>query len=105
MAPGGPEPQNAALPSFAPEEIEIPDYRLWCQRRRVTQVLDITPPARPFEAVNVVNGWAYPGHGANLWVSQPSLPSDLDLIWPEPLAMSEVQLSFDTDLDTGTDHR
>lgn len=31
VAPGGPEPRNAHLPAFAPEEIQIPVYRLWRQ--------------------------------------------------------------------------
>ncbi|MGP9613787.1 FAD-dependent oxidoreductase [Brachybacterium sp. AOP42-B2-9] len=105
IAPGGPEPRNAGLESFAPEEIEIPAYRLWRQRRRMTQVMRLDPPARPYEAANVTNGWAFPGHGANLWVSPPQLPATLELCWQEPVPVGRIQLALDTDLDTGTDHR
>jgi hypothetical protein len=105
VAPGGPEPRNARLDSFAPEEIEIPAYRLWRQRRRLTQVLHLEPPARPYESANVTNGWAFPGHGANLWISPPHLPATVELSWPRPVHIGRVHLALDTDLDTGTDHR
>jgi hypothetical protein len=103
-APGGPEPDNADLEVFAPDEVRIPRYRLWRQVRRRTQLLRVEPPARPYEAANVVNGWAWPGRGANLWVSDPLRPV-VELRWSEPVRVGEVVIAFDTDLDTSTDSR
>lgn len=105
IAPGGPEPQNAHLHAFAPEEIEIPPYQLWKQHRRHTQLLQVEPPARPYSAANVTNGWAWPGRGANLWISPPDLPAQLTLAWDRPVRIGQVRLAFDTDLDTSTDAR
>ncbi|MGD7708274.1 FAD-dependent oxidoreductase [Microlunatus sp. Y2014] len=104
-APGGPETKNAHVAVFQPDEIEIPPYRLWQQLRRRTHLLRIEPPARPYEADRVINGWAWPGRGANLWISPPQLPATLELRWDEARTLGEVHLAFDTDLDTSTDAR
>ncbi|MGO1975526.1 MAG: hypothetical protein ACTH2Q_21430, partial [Propionibacteriaceae bacterium] len=85
--------------------IEIPAYRQWRQRRRSTQLLRLDPPARPYEADRVNNGWAWPGRGANLWISPPQLPATLTLRWPDPVRIGRLQFAFDTDLDTSTDQR
>lgn len=105
IAPGGPEEQHRELKAFAPEEIEIPAYRLWRQHRRTTQLLRLDPPARPYEADRVNNGRAWPGRGANLWISPPELPAAITLSWPRPFEIGQVQISLDTDLDTSTDRR
>lgn len=105
VSSGGPEPQHAHLAAFAPTEIDLPAYRLWKQRRRYAQLVRLAPPARPYEAANVANGWAWPGRGANLWVSPPGLPAAVTLTWPRPIQIAQVRIAFDTDLDTSTDAR
>ncbi len=104
-APGGPEPANAELACFAPEEIEIPPYTVWQQIRRLNHLVRLTPPATPYRAENVANDWAWPGRGANLWISPPQLPATIELQWDRPHRVGAVDLSFDTDLDTATDSR
>lgn len=104
-APGGPEPRNVDLDCFHPDEIEIPSYSVWQQIRRCNHLVRLDPPAKPYEADNVANDWAWPGRGANLWVSPAELPATLEFRWDTPRRIGIVHLAFDTDLDLATDSR
>jgi hypothetical protein len=58
------------------------------------------PAAFPFGPENVINGVARPQAGANIWISDPEagLPQQLELDLGEFREISEVHLTFDTEL-------
>ncbi len=99
VAPGGPEPKNAHLAAFAPEEVSIPAYRHWRQLRTAL-ALKLEPVPRPFGADSVINGTASPEDLPNLWISDPgqALPQHLDLEWAYPRTFDTVEVTFDTNL-------
>ncbi|PAX06948.1 FAD-dependent oxidoreductase [Sphingomonas lenta] len=99
VSSGGPEPHNAHLEAFAPDEVHIPAYRHWRQLRAAL-AMRTSPDQRPFGAGNVNNGVAWPERLPGLWMSDPelSMPQRLDLEFPEPRPVSSVRLSFDTNL-------
>jgi hypothetical protein len=56
----------------------------------------ITPAQKPFGAAQVLSGVTRPHGATNLWVSDPaqSLPQWLELSWPVPQNLREIQLIF-----------
>lgn len=106
--PGGPEPKNAALPTFSPDEIDIPAGEYWRQYRKDSQALRIHPEQRPYEARYAVNGWAWTESMPNAWLSEPIVegrPQYLQLDWDDEIEVSNVHVSFDTNLDLDTQER
>jgi hypothetical protein len=105
--PGGPEARHRHLPSFGPDEIQIPAYEHWRQIRHITFATRGEPEFRPYEASAAVNGRAWPENMPNLWISDPAepLPQWLQLDWTEPQRISKVLVSFDTQLDLTTSER
>jgi hypothetical protein len=96
---GGPEPRNAHLAAFAPEEVSIPAYRHWRQLRTAL-AMRIEPAPAPYGAENINNGCAWPEALPNLWISDPvaSLPQHVELTFSEPRSINCVEISFDTNL-------
>ena len=60
----------------------------------------LDPVTQPFGAENVRTGVTRPEIGTNVWISDPQqpLPQSLDLHWPEPVEISQVELTFDSHL-------
>lgn len=98
---GGPQPDNADLELFSAASLLLPAHQMWAQDRGIAHCLRTSPPQRPFEAHNVVNGRAWPEDLPNLWASDPAdgLPQHLTLTFPQPIRFDTVILTFDTDLD------
>ncbi|HVL22725.1 MAG TPA: FAD-dependent oxidoreductase [Thermomicrobiales bacterium] len=60
----------------------------------------LTPVSAPYAAANVASGVTRPEVGANVWISDPHqpLPQSLEVHWPEPVAIGQVELTFDSQL-------
>ena len=56
----------------------------------------ISPPQKSFAAAQVLSGVTRPHRATNLWISDATqpLPQWLELTWPKPQKISEVQLVF-----------
>jgi hypothetical protein len=65
-----------------------------------TFCLKISPEQYPFHASNVISGETRPFYNSNIWVSENSnlKPQWLKLNWLEPVNISQIELTFDTDL-------
>lgn len=61
-----------------------------------TLACKISPPQTSFSAAQVLSGVTRPHRATNLWVSDDTqpLPQWLELAWPKPQKISEVQLVF-----------
>ena len=61
---------------------------------------ELSPISHPYDASNVLTGITRPEVGANVWISDPQqdLPQSLELHWPEPVDISQVELTFDSQL-------
>ena len=61
---------------------------------------DLSPVSMPYPASNVVSGITRPEVRSNLWISDPQqpLPQTLEIQWPEPVDISQVELTFDSQL-------
>ena len=68
---------------------------------RGTHCFRLSPPSRPFEPENVVNGIARPEGWPNIWISDPSqpLPQSLSLDFGAARTVATVLLTFDTNLN------
>ena len=60
---------------------------------------DVTPPSRPYEIENIVNGFARPETMPNLWVSDAdaATPPACRLEWDETVELSRVQIAWGLD--------
>lgn len=60
----------------------------------------LAPVSMPYGAANVLSGVTRPEAGANLWISDPHqpLPQSLELHWPAPVEIGQVELTFDSQL-------
>jgi hypothetical protein len=60
----------------------------------------LAPVSTPYGAENVLSGVTRPEARANLWVSDPHqpLPQSLELHWPTPVEIGQVELTFDSQL-------
>jgi hypothetical protein len=60
----------------------------------------LEPVSHPFGPEQVVSGVTRPERAANVWISDPreSLPQHLTIVWPEPVEISTVQITFDSQL-------
>lgn len=56
----------------------------------------VEPPQRPYRPENVLSGVTRPHRGTNLWRSDPAqpLPAWLELTWPAPQRLGQVELTF-----------
>lgn len=61
--------------------------------------LRVFPEQRPYGAQNVVRGTNRPDMGTNIYVSDEGqqLPAWIELKFPAPVRMNEIQITFDTD--------
>lgn len=104
---GGPEEKNRHLPSFAPEEVEIPPYEHWRQSGRMALATRVSPRPRPFAAAAVNNGLAWPEDLPNIWISDPGqpLPQAVELAFDAARTFNTALVSFDTNLTLTTGQR
>ena len=67
---------------------------------RATLCCRVSPESRPYSGFNATNGISRAEHWPNIWISDPSqtLPQHLTLNWKSPQTISEIRLTFDTDL-------
>ncbi|GAA6210179.1 hypothetical protein NBRC116601_34720 [Cognatishimia sp. WU-CL00825] len=68
---------------------------------RATMCHRITPMPQPYGGENVLNGISRAEHWPNIWISDPKAKGNdhLTLKWDETKKVSEIRLTFDTDLD------
>jgi len=61
---------------------------------------DIAPVSMPYAASNILSGMTRPEVGSNLWISDPqqALPQMLEIRWPKPVEINQVELTFDSQL-------
>lgn len=66
-----------------------------------TPCFRLIPASRPYAPANVINGVNRPTRLPNLWCSDPggALPQTLTLQWVQPMAIAEVRIVFDEDMD------
>lgn len=105
--PGGPEARHRHLPSFGPDEIQIPEYEHWRQLRGNVMTTQTTPQMSPYRPQVVTNGRAWPEDMPNVWISDPEepMPQWLELQWEKEQDVSTVQIAFDNQLDLKTRER
>ncbi|MCB1121582.1 MAG: hypothetical protein KJT03_08540, partial [Verrucomicrobiae bacterium] len=67
---------------------------------RATLCCRVTPDAYPYRANNVINGISRAEDWPNIWISDPAttFPQDITLEWDKVQTISQVYLTFDTDL-------
>jgi hypothetical protein len=60
----------------------------------------LDPISRPFGPEQALSGVTRPEEDTNLWISNPAndLPQSLELGWPEPVELGQVELTFDSHL-------
>lgn len=65
-----------------------------------TFCLKISPVQYPFQPANVISGETRPFYNSNIWVSENihKNPQSLKLTWPTEVKISQIELTFDTDL-------
>lgn len=65
-----------------------------------TLQFDVQPISAPFGPEQVLSGVTRPETATNMWISDPgqSLPQSLTVAWPKPVDISEVQITFDSQL-------
>lgn len=65
-----------------------------------TLAASLTPESAPFGPDNVRSGVTRPEGSPNLWISDSAqpLPQELTLTWPTPVAVRQVELTFDSQL-------
>jgi hypothetical protein len=102
--PGGSEPKNADQPFFHPDQIVIPEYKLWKNygfRSSFSFAMRITPNSMPFGGENVNNGYAWPFDMPNLWISKEGLPLPQHIVldFEDEKEFNTVMVSFDTNLN------
>ena len=88
----------------APPNSGIDTFEFWTPERRPlggNLAIDCNPPLESFGPENLLNGKLRPANGnANAWVAAPNDPSPMVcLCWDEPVKISRIELTFDTDLD------
>lgn len=101
VSPGGCEPKNRKLPSFAPEELDLPAYRHWITAKSAARAIRVWPAPQPYGGANVNNGVAWPIDMPNLWISDPAagLPQAVELDFGGIKDFDTAMIAFDTDLD------
>ncbi len=62
-------------------------------------MMRVTPRQQVYSALNVIRGTHRPDRWTNIWISDPGrrLPAWLELQWPSPVSLTNVQVTFDTD--------
>ncbi|HLH73942.1 MAG TPA: FAD-dependent oxidoreductase, partial [Chloroflexota bacterium] len=65
-----------------------------------TLYIVVDPISTPYGPANVLSGVTRPEVGANLWISDPAqpFPQTLQIVWPEPVTVGRVELTFDSSL-------
>lgn len=63
--------------------------------------VEITPAQHPYAPQLVTSGVSHTDSLPDLWISDPSqpFPQEITLAWDKPCLISEVRITFDTDLD------
>lgn len=94
---------SKGLVQIPPADCGIDTFAFWLpDRRPVARNLaaELIPALTGFAATNVVNGYARPWTAANAWIPDrdDSAPS-LNLTWPAPVSIRQIEVSFDTDFD------
>ena len=76
------------------EWLQLADRRSFCVR--------VDPPTEAYRPATVAGGYARPYAGPQMWASGPmrqDSPEWVELRWPEPVAVGQVELVFDDDVD------
>ncbi len=86
-----------------PDDIGIDGFEMWTPKRRPeghNMAIAFAEPLYTYEAKNVINGYARPYLAPNAWAAslEDALP-ELTMKWQQPITISTIQLSFDTDFD------
>ena len=78
-------------------------FEIWPAERRPgghNFAFQIEPPLDLFAPQNVANGLYRPTHQPNAWLAAPTDPRPrLQLSWPQPQRIAQIDLHFDTDYD------
>ena len=86
-----------------PPGIGVDRFGFWLPTRRPgghNLPLRLDPPLPAYSTDYLTNGWNRPIRRANAWVADPADPSPaLELAWPTPVSITEIDLHFDTDFD------
>jgi hypothetical protein len=91
---------NGRLPEELHKWIEATVGLKYDRKVRATFCCKVTPDSTPYEGRNVTNGISRAEDWPNIWISDPSetFPQDITLTWDSAATISEVMLTFDTDL-------
>ena len=91
---------NGRLPRELHEWMEDTVGLKYDRKVRAMFCCKITPSSKPYFGENVISGIARAEDWPNIWISNPSkgFPQDITLKWDGPQTVSEVILTFDTDL-------
>lgn len=73
-------------------------YRMF-KRERGVNCLTLDPPSYCFGPQQVLTGVTRPERSSNIWISERGLPQWIDLVWPKPVSLNEIHLTFDNNLD------
>ncbi len=101
---GGCDPKNADKPFFKPDQMIIPEYKVWNNygyRNSFSFAMRLTPNSTPYGGNNVNNEYAWPFDMPNLWISEEGLPLPQHIIldFKEKKELNTVMVSFDTNLN------
>jgi len=84
-------------------DLGVETFEFWTPQRRpqgYNLSMRIDPPMSIFQPENVINGHTRPTNASNAWVADfEDTSAALTLSWPEPVCISQIELSFDTDFD------
>ncbi len=86
-----------------PPDISVETFEIWPAERRpggYNFAFQIEPPLDLFAPHNVANGLYRPTRQPNAWLAAPTDPRPrLQLSWPQPQRIAQIDLHFDTDYD------
>lgn len=86
---------------FQPRECLHPELAPVYQTMRGSFIFRLSPESQPFSPKNVIRNAARPEQRTNAWISPPLSGGSqwLQLGWAEPVAIDEIHLTFDGQLD------
>lgn len=92
---------NGRLPGELHRWIDATIGIQYDRKVRATLCHKIMPTNMPYGGSNVINGISRAENWPNIWISDPAerFPQSLFLKWESPRTISEIYLTFDTDLD------
>ena len=86
-----------------PDDLGIESFEFWLPQRRPlgrNLAVHFESPVVTFKPELAINGYQRPSVRANAWIADIRDPRPtLRLIWPKPITLRAIELTFDTDLD------